>query len=133
MGRSRFIVGALGIVVGFFVYQYGLFLTLGEACQEASLVGLGLSDLSGALLSLFGSPALTGAILQLIGGIIAIAGLLVCISWIGSQRVMPPSIGAQRTAELVTQTPDSAPKCKFCGALMESGMAFCPSCQRAQA
>jgi hypothetical protein len=131
MGRSRFIVGGLAIVVGFFVYQYGLFLTLGDL--EASLVGLGLSDLSAALLSLFGSPAITGAILQLIGGVIAITGLLVCISWIGSQRVMPPSIRAQGTAELVTQVPASAPKCKFCGALMESGAAFCPSCQRAQA
>jgi hypothetical protein len=131
MGRSQFIVGALGIVVGFFVYQYGLFLTLGDL--EASLVGLGLSDLSATLLSLFGSPALTGAILQLIGGIIAIAGLLVCISWIGSQRVMPPSIRAQRTTELVTQVPDSPPKCKFCDAVMESDAAFCPSCQRAQA
>jgi hypothetical protein len=131
MGRSRLIVGAIGIVVGFFVYQYGLFLTLGDL--EASLVGLILPDLSAALLSLFGSPALTGAILQLIGGIVAIAGLLVCISWIGSQRVMPPSTRAQRTAELVTQTPDSAPKCKFCGAVMEPDAAFCASCQRAQA
>ena len=131
MGRSRFIVGALGIVVGFFVYQYGLFLTLGDV--EASLVGLGLSDVSAGLLSLFGSRALTGAILQLIGGIIAIAGLLVCISWIGSQRMMPPSIRAQRTAELVTQTPDSARKCKFCGAVMEPDAAFCPTCQRAKA
>ena len=131
MGRSRFIVGALGIVVGLFVYQYGLFLTLGDL--QASLVGLGLSDVSAGLLSLFGSRALTGAILQLIGGIIAIAGLLVCISWIGSQRMMPPSIGAQRAAELVTQTPESAPKCKFCGAVMEPDAAFCPSCQRAQA
>jgi hypothetical protein len=131
MRRSRFIAGALGIVVGFFVYQYGLFLTLGHL--EASLVGLGLSDLTAALLSLFGSPALAGAILQLVGGIIAIAGLLVCISWIGSQRVMLPSIKAQRTAELATQIADSSPKCKFCGAPMESGMAFCPSCQRSQA
>jgi hypothetical protein len=131
MGRSRFIVGALGIVVGFFVYQYGLFLTLGDL--EASLVGLGLSDLNAALLSLFGSSAVTGAILQLIGGIIAIAGLLVCISWIGSQRVVPPSNRERRTTELVTQTPDSARKCKFCGAVMEPDAAFCPSCQRAQA
>ena len=131
MGRSRFVFGALGIVVGFFVYQYGLFLTLGDL--EASLVGLGLSDLNAALLSLFGSPALTGAILQLIGGIIAIAGLLVCISWIGSQRVVPPSNRERRTTELVTQTPDSARKCKFCGAVMEPDAAFCPSCQRAQA
>ena len=131
MGRSRFILGALGIVVGFFVYQYGLFLTLGDL--EASLVGLGLSDLNAALLSLFGSPALTAAILQLIGGIIAIAGLLVCISWIGSQRVEPPSNRERRTTELVTQTPDSARKCKFCGAVMEPDAAFCPSCQRAQA
>lgn len=131
MGRSRFIVGALGIVVGFFVYQYGLFLTLGDL--QASLVGLGLSDLNAALLSLFGSPALTGAILQLIGGIMAIAGLLVCISWIGSQKVMPSSIKGQRTAELASEVPETAPKCKFCGAIMEPGMTFCPSCQRAQA
>ncbi len=131
MGRSRFIVGALGIVVGFFVYQWGLFLALGDL--QASLFGLGLSDLNTGLLSLVGSPALTGAILQLIGGIIAIASLLVCISWIGSQKVMPPSIRTQRTAELVTEVPDSAAKCKFCGALMESGVAFCPSCQRSQA
>ena len=131
MRRSRFILGALGIVVGFFVYQYGLFLTLRDL--DASLLGLGLPDLSAALLSLFGSPALTGAILQLIGGIIAIAGLLVCISWIGSQRVVPPSIRELRTTELVTQTPDSAHKCKFCGAIMEPDAAFCPSCQRAQA
>jgi hypothetical protein len=131
MGRSRFIVGALGIVLGFFVYQYGLFLTLGDL--EASLVGLGLSGLSSTLLSLFGSLAFAGAILQLVGGMIAIAGLLVCISWIGSQSVMASSIRAQRTTELVTQVPDSGPKCRFCGALMESGAAFCPSCQRAQA
>jgi hypothetical protein len=131
MGRPRFIAGALGIVVGFFLYQYGLFLTLGNL--EASLVGLGLSDLSATLFSLFGSLPLAGAILQLVGGISAIAGLLVCISWIGSQRVMPPSTRAQRTAELATKIADSASKCKFCGALMESGMAFCPSCQRSQA
>jgi hypothetical protein len=131
MGRSRLIVGALGIVVGFFIYQYGLFLMFGNL--DASLVGLGLSSLSASLVPLFGSQLVAGAILQLIGGIIAVAGLLVCISWIGSQRVMPPSIGAERTAELVAEVPDSAPKCKFCGALMESGLAFCPSCQRAQA
>jgi hypothetical protein len=131
MGRSRFIVGALGIVVGFFVYQCGLFLTLGEF--EASLVGLGLSDLRATLLSLFGSLALAGAILQLVGGIVAIAGLLVCISWVGSPRVMLASARAQRSAELVTHTPESGPKCKFCGTAMESGAAFCPSCQRSQA
>ena len=28
MGRLRFVVGALGIILGFFVYQYGFFLTL---------------------------------------------------------------------------------------------------------
>jgi len=131
MGKSRLIAGALGIVLGFFVYQYGLFLTLGDL--EASLVGLGLSGLSTALLSLFGSLVLAGATLQLLGGMIAIAGLLVCISWIGSQSVMASSIRAERTAESVTQAPNSGPKCRFCGALMESGAAFCPSCQRAQA
>jgi hypothetical protein len=125
MGKMRFAVGALGIILGFFVYQYGFFLTLKLSDSLASWTM--------SYVPWIGSVPVLGAALQLIGGVIAIVGLLICISWIGSQRVSLPSIRPQRTGELVSQVPDSAPKCKFCGAILESGMTFCPSCQRAQA
>jgi hypothetical protein len=131
MGRSRFVAGALGIVAGFFVYQCGLFLALDHL--EGSLVGLGLSSLSPTLFSLFGSPPIAGAVLQLIGGIVAIAGLLLCISSVGSQPrgKVPPELTAMSRPD--TQVAASVRKCKYCGAAMEQDAAFCPKCERAQA
>ena len=126
MGRLRFVVGALGIILGFFTYQYGFFLTLGLPPQS-------LASWTMAFVPWIGSVDVLGAALQLVGGTIAILGLLVCISWIGTQMVALPPTRSQRTAELVTQVPETAPKCKFCGAILKSDMAFCPSCQRAQA
>lgn len=127
MGRLRFVVGALGIIVGVFVYQYGLFLTLDHS--EESLVGLGLPSLSAILLPFFGSTLAAGAILQLVGSIIAIAGFLLCISWIGSQRPrLVPVASVKPPAPSLMQMFDTRPKCKFCGAVMESGTSFCPSC-----
>jgi hypothetical protein len=125
MGRMRFVVGALGIVVGFFVYQCGLFLTLNLSSS--------LTDWSMTYVPWIASVEITGAALQLIGGMIAIAGLLICISWIGTQsRAVLLATRSRGASEAVTQIPDSAPRCKFCGAVMESDAAFCPSCQRAQ-
>lgn len=125
MGKIRFAVGALGIILGFFAYQLGFFLTLKLSDSLASWTM--------TYVPWIGSVAILGAVLQLAGGLIAILSLLVCISWVGSQRGALPSIRSHRIAEPVTQAPESAPKCKFCGAVMESGMAFCPNCQRAQA
>jgi hypothetical protein len=125
MGKTRFAVGALGIILGFFVYQYGFFLTLKLSDSLASWTMTYVSWIE--------SVEVLGAALQLTGGAIAILGLLICISWVSSQKAASPSIGPQRTAESATKVPDSAPRCKFCGATMESGTAFCPSCKRAQA
>jgi hypothetical protein len=125
MGRMRFVVGALGIVAGFFVYQCGLFLTLNLSSS--------LTDWTMTYVPWIASAEILGAALQLIGGMIAIAGLLTCISWIGTQsRAALLPTRSRGASESVTQIPDSAPKCKFCGAVMESDAAFCPSCQRAQ-
>lgn len=125
MGRIRFVVGAFGIVVGFFVYQDGLFLTLN---LSGSLTAWTMS-----YVPWIASAEILGAALQLIGGMIAIVGLLICISWIGAQSravTLPPR--ARGDAESVEPIPASAQKCKFCGAVMEPDAAFCPSCQRAQ-
>jgi prepilin signal peptidase PulO-like enzyme (type II secretory pathway) len=129
VGRLRFIAGAFTIVLGFLVYEYGFFLLFFESQLQS------LSDWTMSLIGLASVDVrFLGAVLQLTGGAIAIAGLLICISWIGSQsaaRIIEMS--PERTAESVTQVQDTRPRCKFCGAAMEHGAAFCPSCQRAQA
>jgi len=131
MGRLRFIPGAIGMLAGFFIYQYGLFLELDHL--EASLLGLALSSVGTAVVSLFGSSAIAGGVLQLIGGVVAIAGVLACISWLGSQpRILPMPSVARIKSESVTIISANVRKCKFCGTPIESDAAFCPSCQRAQ-
>jgi hypothetical protein len=126
MGRLRFVLGALGIILGFFIYQCGFFLTLKLSDSLASWTMTYIPWID--------SVAILGAVLQLFGGVIAIAGLLICISWVGSQPGATVSpVKRLSAAGSVAEIPDSAPKCKFCGAVMESGAAFCPSCQRAQA
>ena len=125
MGRLRFAAGAFGIIVGFFVYQYGFYLTLKLSPT--------LFAWSVTLIPWIGSSELIGAVFQLVGGVLAIAGLLFCITWIGSQsrekRVtagfVPPS---QRESQILASR-----KCKFCGAAIESDAVFCPKCERAQA
>jgi hypothetical protein len=129
MGRLRLFLGALGIILGFFVYQYGFFLTYALKLPDS------LASWTMTYLPWIGSDyvAISGAALQLFGGVIAIAGLLTCISWVGSQPGAALSVERRNAAKPVAPISDSSPKCKFCGAVMESGAAFCPSCQRAQA
>lgn len=125
MGRLRFITGALGIIVGFFVYEYGFFLTLDLYPS--------LSSWSVALLPWVVSSVVFGALLQLTGGVLAIVGLLLCIAWIGSQSMRKTMMSRlPRTSEPDTQVPLSVRRCKFCEATMESDSVFCPQCQRAQ-
>ncbi|WP_455284071.1 hypothetical protein [[Eubacterium] cellulosolvens] len=125
VGRLRFITGAFGIIAGFFVYEYGFFLTLDLYPS--------LSGWSAALLPWVGSPAVFGAVLQLIGGVLAIAGLLLCIAWIGSQSMGKTMMSRlPRTSVPDTRVAISVRRCKYCEATLESDSVFCPQCQRAQ-
>jgi hypothetical protein len=126
MARVRFITGAFEMVLGFFVYEYGLFLTLN---LWPSLSGWTL----GFLPWMLSVPAM-GAALQLIGGVLSIIGLLSCIVWVGSQPREKRAPGGLReaSAQEVRLAPP-ARLCRFCGTAMGSETAFCPKCQRAQA
>jgi hypothetical protein len=121
----RFVVGALGIVAGFFVYQFGLFLMLNLSSS--------LTDLIVTYVPWIEPADILGAALQLAGGVIAIAGLLVSISWIGTQSRAAALPSKPRGATEPVKQLESGRRCKFCGAVMEPDAAFCPSCQRAQA
>jgi len=126
MGRLRFVTGAFGIVVGFLVYEYGLFLTLN--------LWPSLSSETLSFVPWIGSVAVMGALLQLIGGMLGITGLLSCIAWVGSQpKEKSKASGFRRTPEVDVLPVPTGPRCKFCGAVMESDSVFCPKCERSQA
>ena len=125
LGRLTFIAGALGIIAGFFVYEYGFFLTLDLSPS--------LSGWTMAVVPWLASRAVAGAALQLAGGVLAIAGLLSCVAWVGSQsrgKLLPSQL--PRTPQPDTQAAISVRRCRFCQSVIESDAAFCPQCQRAQ-
>ena len=126
MGRLRLVAGAFGIVLGFAVYQYGLFMML-----NLSPI---LFTWSSALVPWIVSREVLGATFQVIGGALAIVGLLFCIAWIGSQsRARSLAAVPAQAAKAGAQPTMLQRKCKFCGATMEPAAAFCPKCERAQA
>ncbi|MGB9022412.1 MAG: hypothetical protein WCC94_03140, partial [Candidatus Bathyarchaeia archaeon] len=87
-----------------------------------------LSGWSLSFVPWMGSLAIMGAALQLVGGVIVIAGLLLCIAWVGSQPKAKSAPGER------SPKPALAPvrKCRFCDAPMEPDASFCPKCQRSQ-
>ena len=125
MGRLTFVIGAFGIVLGFILYQYGLFMTL-----NLSPI---LFAWSSVLIPWIGSRELMGAIFQVVGGALAIVGLLSCIAWMGSQsrgRLLP--VAAPQALQQGVQSVLPQRKCKFCGATIDPEATFCPKCERAQ-
>jgi len=125
VGRLRFVIGAVEIIAGFSIYQYGLFMTL-----NLSPILFAWSE---TLVPWIGSREAMGAAFQVVGGALAILGLLTCIAWVGSQS----KAKALRAVSKQTLQPSVQPvlpqhKCKFCGAAMEPDATFCPKCERAQ-
>ncbi|MGA3298299.1 MAG: hypothetical protein ABSD41_12725, partial [Candidatus Bathyarchaeia archaeon] len=98
-----------------------------------------LGDMSRRLIPLDWAISFRASIFQLLGGLIAVTGFILCISPNPPAPLPPPSpptIIIQKVSEpaapaITSETP-SVPKCKFCGSPMQTGDAFCPSCKRSQ-
>jgi len=109
-------------VVGFVAYQLG-FSTLQ---QQSTIAG----SLAKAILQYIPDRELASFVLQMGGGLLAIAGLVITI-WGATARavgripvaVSPPPGGGEVRGTLV---------CKFCHAEMQPEEVFCPSCHRSQ-
>ncbi len=121
------------VYIGFLIFLSGFIIST-ISVPEFDQIGRALIPISLA-------PQLRGSIIQFLGGLVSVTGLLICIS--SYPKSTPPMVIMQKPVEQPTQkiTPEYTgnvepqtltPKCKFCGNLLREGDVFCPSCQRSQ-
>jgi hypothetical protein len=114
------------LVVGFILYQFGFSAEL----HQVTLLGKWLNEIAGPAASWGLSLEEVAIILQFVGGFLFISGLIVCFAGVARSdkiRFQSRSIEPQKTE------PKGATKnCKFCGAEIEEGSTFCPSCNKSQ-
>jgi hypothetical protein len=123
--RLRLAVGSLLLILGFVGYQVGVHLLPG-----------GNQTLRGYLAPFMPKMSVPtdtlGLALQFVGGIVAIVGLVMCLSALAQPVVITQEL------ESVPPPPASAPvaapkiRCPFCGERMDEGTIFCPACGRSQ-
>ena len=126
----KFVIGSVLLYAGFMLVYLGF--NIGGANSF-------LDDTLRRWIPLDWAIPLRASILQLLGGLVAVTGFILCISPnppVPLRPPSPPTIIIQKIPEpaapaITSETP-SVPKCKFCGSPMQTRDAFCPSCQRSQ-
>jgi hypothetical protein len=126
MRRSIFLVGSAMLVIGFIFYQFGFSAEL----HQATLLGRWLNEIAGPVASWGLSLDDVAVILQFIGGLLVVFGLVVCFAGVArSDKIQFQS----RSIEPERTEPKGAVKnCKFCGAEIKEGSTFCSSCNKSQ-
>jgi hypothetical protein len=122
MRRTVFFLGSIMLVVGFILYQFGL----SSELHQTTLLRSWLADLSKPLISRGISLDAITILFEFGGGLLVIFGLIVCFA--GAARpnqIMHPTRRAEPTR--------ATSKCRFCGAEIQVGSSFCPSCNKSQA
>jgi hypothetical protein len=122
MRRTVFLIGSMMLVVGFILYQFGL----SSELYQTTLLRSWLADLSKPLITRGISLEAITILLEFGGGLLVIFGLIVCFE--GAAR---PNY-TTRPARPVEPTRNTS-KCRFCGADVQEGSTFCPSCNKSQA
>lgn len=133
MVSRRFVLGAGFVYVGFLLFFVGFAI---NATSEPLF-----DEFGKALVPISLTQPLRASIIQMVGGFIAVTGILICISSLAKppalteigQR-MPDSLPVQATGGVsaTTNALTLPPNCKFCGVPLRNGESFCPSCQRSQ-
>ena len=125
MKRSIFLVGALMLVIGFVLHQFGF----SSELHQTTLLGTWLAYVARLFAPLGLSIEATAVILQFAGGLLAIFGLLVCFAAVarssGARFQGVPVAASNKPVRTVAN-------CRFCGAQIEPGSSFCPACKKSQ-
>lgn len=139
VGRGLRLSGIL-LIFGFILYQIGLSALVEQITPSNRLpppAALGISIPPDAIIPL-----------QFIGGILALAGLVLAVSNIsgesqgglrGLQRLLTEidrgvkelNVRVEDLEGTIQKLPPAA-RCKFCGNPLQAGVIFCPMCDRSQ-
>jgi hypothetical protein len=128
MSKLSLWIGYGLMVIGFAIYQFGFSVTFN---QSAWLGEIARSILPGDI-----PFSLTATLLEFLGGLIGILGLLISISAaISSQRVeIQRVLGKIESGTIRSEILTVARHpCKFCGATIPESELFCPVCGKSQA
>lgn len=126
MRRSIFLVGSAMLVIGFILYQFGFSAEL----HQATLLGRWLDEVARPATSWGLSPEEVAVILQFIGGLLAVFGLIVCFA--GVARLDKIRFQSRSVEPQKTEPKGTVKNCRFCGTEIEEGSTFCPSCNKSQ-
>ncbi|MBS7649168.1 zinc ribbon domain-containing protein [Candidatus Bathyarchaeota archaeon] len=132
--KARTLIGGITFIIGFLIYQTGTSIALEQIPYTLNF----LRSIT-TILQLNLKTDLSILFVEYVGGIIAIAGFLICVSSLASKETAPISITSEeREGELLSGgllggffSPEPTLKCKYCGAYIENGDVFCGKCNRA--
>ena len=133
--KAKTIIGAILLIFGFLMYQTGISIALEQTPYTL--------DFLKSFIEFLGINLKTDrAILTIeyIGGLVAIAGFLICISELSSKEIITVTPSAEKKGDGILEGGllggglfSSKPtlKCKYCGAYIDENDAFCSKCNRA--
>jgi hypothetical protein len=122
MRRRVFLLGSVMLVVGFVLYQFGL----SSELHQTTLLRTWLAELSKPLIQRGISLEVMTILFEFGGGLLVIFGLIVCFAGAARSNHVTHLVRAAEPARITS-------KCRFCGAEIEEGSTFCPSCKKSQA
>ena len=130
-------VGSTLLIVGFILFSFGFLIALHQTIIVEEIMSV-IPDL--------GVVEVVGVLLQVFGAVIVVTGLLMSISSIvavkleDERRVLIEfAASVERTLNAleskmtkITKTSETAQKCKYCGTELVEGNIFCPACGKSQ-
>lgn len=141
MKRTPLFLGSFLLILGIIVYELGLSMTLHQQVSLLAFVTNLFPDVQ--------TVELVGILLQLSGGVIIVSGFVSTVSSIVSIELenqrrnlvdeilakLEEKIGkmlTRQSSNVTSQVSQITRTCRFCGAKLDGGDRFCPSCGKSQ-